>query len=196
MDSFGFSALIARMSYINRWGLMRNTRHETLAEHSLFVASTAHILAVIASEMFEAEVCPEKVATSALYHDISETMTGDLPTPIKYRNETFKNEYKAVEAEAVEIISDMLPIEIKQTMKQTVSGQSLNLREKSIIKTADKISALVKCIEEEQSGNKEFCSAKISTLEILEQDSFPETKYFLDNFLPSFSKNLDELLKV
>ncbi len=195
MKEYGFSALIARMSYIYRWGLMRNTRSESLAEHSLFTATTAHILGLIAKEIYNADLSPERIATAALYHDLSETMTGDLPTPIKYRNETLKREYKAVEQEAVETISDMLPDEIKGEVKQIMSCAQLNEREKAILKSADKISALVKCIEEEQSGNTEFLSAKQATLKLLEQSELPETRYFLKHFIPSFSKNLDNLLK-
>lgn len=192
---FGFSALLSRMNYINRWGLMRNTRYETLSEHSLCVANVAHLLACIAVSEFGADVRPDKVACSAMYHDISEIVTGDLPTPVKYKNERIRREYKSVEHEAEIEITDMLPDSVKETVRKSVTGEELNERERRIIKSADKLSALIKCMEEENNGNTEFKSAKKATETALEENMLPETKYFIKNFLPAYELTLDELMK-
>ncbi len=192
---FGFSALLSRMNYINRWGLMRNTRYETLSEHSLGVANIAHILACVARYEFSADVEPDRVACSAMYHDISEIVTGDLPTPVKYKNERIRREYKSVEREAENEITDMLPDSIKEAVRESVTGEKLNEREKRIIKSADKLSALIKCLEEENNGNTEFRSAKKSTEAALEENMLPEVKFFIKNFLPAYELTLDELLK-
>ena len=191
---FGFNALLSRMNYINRWGLMRNTRYETLSEHSLCVANIAHILACIANAEFGESVNPDRVACSAMYHDISEIVTGDLPTPVKYKNERIRREYKNVENDAEREITSMLPDSIKETVRASVNGDELTEREKRIIKSADKLSALIKCIEEEGNGNTEFSSAKKSTEKALEENLLPETRFFIKNFLPAYSLTLDELL--
>lgn len=191
----GFAALLARMNYIARWGLMRNTRAESLSEHTLMTALTAHLLALLAKNMFFAEVDPERVACGALYHDVSEIMTGDMPTPVKYHSERLREEYKAVERESAELIASMLPDCVKGELRQLMLGETLCERERQIIKAADKLSALVKCIEEENNGNTEFSSAKQSTLKTLRADPNPETAYYLEHFVPPFSKTLDELLE-
>ncbi|MEA5050378.1 MAG: 5'-deoxynucleotidase [Oscillospiraceae bacterium] len=192
--AYGFSALLARMSYINRWGLMRGGRYETLSEHSLSVASTAHLLACIANAEYGAGVRPEKVACCAMYHDASEILTGDLPTPVKYKNESIRAEYKRIEREAEQTIAAMLPPSVRGELGSYVTGEALTQRERRIIKSADKLSALVKCIEEENGGNKEFESAKRSTLAWLADDPLPETRYFIEHCVPAYSLTLDELL--
>ncbi len=192
--SSGFSAIISRMNYINRWGLMRNTRYETLSEHSLCVSMIAHLLACTANERFGADVSAQNVACCAMYHDVSEIMTGDLPTPVKYSNESIRDEYKKLEKRADEQIIEMLPNELKGALEPYVSGSLLNEREKRIVKAADKLSALIKCIEEENNGNSEFRSAKESTLKMLQNDMLPETRYFIEEFLPCYNMTLDELM--
>lgn len=193
--SSGFGALIARMNYITRWGLMRNSRSETLSEHSAITASIAHLLACAARDIFGAEdVSPERTACCALYHDAAEILTGDMPTPVKYSNENLRSEYKKVEREAEGRLIDMLPETLKQSVGASVRGEGLSERERRIIKAADKLSALIKCIEEEQAGNTEFKSAKSSTLALLAEDTLPETQYFIEEFLPAYSLTLDELL--
>lgn len=193
--SFGFSALFARMNYIDRWGLMRNARKESLSEHSAIVSGIAHVLAVSAREMFGADdVRPEHVATAALYHDLAETLTGDMPTPVKYRNESIRTSYKAVEREAEDQILLMLPEPLRDEIGICVKGTDLTDRERLIIKAADKLSALLKCIEEKQSGNMEFVSAEKSTMESLRKMDLPELKYFISEFLPAYYQTLDELL--
>ncbi len=187
---YTFGALLMRMNYINRWGLMRNARSETLSEHAVATAAIASILGYIAKEVYGVDVDPEKITCRALYHDAGEILNGDLPTPVKYRNETIRDAYKKLEAESEERILATLPEELQRVMRPLITGEDMNLREKQIVKTADKLAALVKCIEEEQSGNNEFASAKESTLNILRKDPSPETEYF-----PAYSLTLDELLK-
>ena len=193
--TYPFAAMLSRMKYINRWGLMRNTRPESLAEHVTECAVTAHILAALAADEFGAEdVRPEKVALAALYHDADEILTGDLPTPVKYRNRGILGEYKRIEKEMSETIVKGIPDSISGRIRIAVIADDLTDHEKMIIKAADKLSALFKCIEEERSGNQEFGSAKKSTLEKLRQDILPETQYFMDHFLPCFEMDLDELI--
>ncbi|MEG2677449.1 MAG: 5'-deoxynucleotidase [Oscillospiraceae bacterium] len=191
----GFAAMLSRMNYINRWGLMRNTRYETLSEHCLSVSITAHIIGVAANEKFGADVNPERIAVCAMYHDAGEILTGDMPTPVKYTNESIKSAYKKVEADAEKRLSDMLPPELKKCISPMLSGELLSEREKRIVKAADKISALLKCIEEEQNGNTEFRSAKQSTLKAINEDILPEVQYFMEEFIPGYTMTLDELLK-
>ena len=193
--AYGFSALFSRMNFIDRWGLMRNSRKETLSEHSAVTACIAHVMAVTAKERFGADVSPEKVAVAALYHDISETLTGDMPTPVKYRDDDIRDSYKRVEKEAEKQVSGMLPDDLKEVMAGYITGDILNDREHRILKAADKVSALIKCIEERRSGNTEFTSAEESTLNALEAFDLPELKVFMDDFLPAHSATLDELIR-
>lgn len=194
--AFGFTALFARMNYIDRWGLMRNSRKETLSEHSAMTACIAHVLAVIAKERFDADVRPETITVTALYHDLSETLTGDMPTPVKYRNNDIRDSYKRVEKEAEQQITGMLPLDVADTMSGYITGDILTDREKLILKVADKLSALIKCIEERRSGNTEFTSAEDSTLSVLKEYDIPELKVFMNEFLSSHSATLDEMITV
>ena len=194
--AYPFSALFTRMNYIDRWGLMRNTRAESLSEHSANVASIAHVLAELAVTQFGAEdVRPERVAVTALYHDMSETLTGDMPTPVKYKNEEIKQSYKAVEREAEDQIVEMVPDSIKESIKTYVKAEGLTGRERAIIKAADKIGALIKCIEETQSGNTEFKTAQQSTIASINLMDLPELTFFMSEFLPAYYMTLDELMK-
>ncbi len=182
------------MSYITRWGLMRNARNESLSEHSLFTAYTAHYLACSASVRFGADVRPELVACAAMYHDAAEILTGDMPTPVKYGNDALRDEYKKVEASAERRLADMLPDDVREVMMPPLTGSCLNERERAIVKAADKLSALVKCIEELSSGSNEFRSAYNSTLDALSDIPLPEVRAYLDECIPAFSLTLDELL--
>ena len=193
MTVYSFSALLSRMKYISRWGLMRAARAETLAEHSAETAQLAHLLALLAQKKFGAEVAPHRVAVAALYHDASEILTGDMPTPVKYNNETLKNAYKALEREAQEKLSALTPPEIRPELRSAVCGEELNGREKQILKAADKLSALIKCLEERQSGNLEFTSAEAAQRTALEQMALPEAEYFLAHLLPAYTHTLDQL---
>ncbi len=189
-----FPALLARMSYIDRWGLMRNSRRESLAEHSLFTAYTAHYLACLAKDRFGADVSPERVACAAMYHDAGEILTGDMPTPVKYGNDELRCAYKKVESAAGQRLLSMLPPDIAENYEPLVTGDRLSARERAIVKAADKLSALVKCIEELSCGSREFKSAYETTLASLTAEPLPETEAFLNECVPAFKLNLDELL--
>ncbi len=189
-----FPAMMARMNYINRWGLMRNSRSESLSEHSLFTAFLAHYLGVLAVRRFGADVDPVKIACAAMYHDTSEILTGDMPTPVKYGSDALHDEYKRVESAAEQRLLMLLPEDLRGDYSSILSGDCLSERERRIVKAADKLSALVKCSEEMSSGGREFSSALQSTLNSLGQDPLPETKYFLSECFPTFNLTLDELL--
>lgn len=187
--------MLARMNYINRWGLMRNSRAESLSEHSLFTAYLAHYLGVLAVRRFGAlDVDPVKAACAAMYHDASEILTGDMPTPVKYGSDALRDEYKRVEAAAERRLIDLLPPDLQEDYSPMISGEGLTVHERRIVKAADKLSALVKCSEEMAAGGREFSSALESTLSSLRQDTLPETGYFLSECLPAFNLTLDELL--
>lgn len=192
MNSFG--AMIHRMNYINRWGLMRSARTESLAEHAMCAAYMAHLLACIAKTYFGAAVDPEKTACYALYHDAGEILTGDLPTPVKYGNDAMRAEYKKVEQAAQQRLVSALPGELGALMEPVFTGEALSDRERDIVKAADRLCALIKCMEEEAAGNTEFKSAKESTLKRLRRDMLPETEYFLKEFIPAYPLTLDELM--
>ena len=194
MSVHGFCALFSRMNYIDRWGLMRNSRKESLAEHSAATANIAHILALTAAQMGE-QVRPERVATAALYHDLSETLTGDMPTPVKYRDADIRSSYKRVEHEAQQQVCGMLPAELQSAMMGYLDETALNEREHAILKAADKLSALIKCIEEARSGNTEFASAEKSTREALAAMQLPELDVFMKQYLPAYRLTLDELME-
>lgn len=191
---YPFAALLSRMKYINRWGLMRNSRTETLSEHTTDVAMLAHLLAHIAiTYCGETELNSERIAVAALYHDASEIITGDLPTPVKYKNNTLLHAYKALEQESNETLVKMLPAELQENMLPYLSGSNLSEKEHILLKAADHLSALIKCIEEEASGNTEFKTAKQSQLFALEKLNCPAANYFLEHMLPCYSETLDEL---
>lgn len=185
-----FYALLSRMKNIYRWGLMRNTRQENLSEHSLEVAIIAHALAVIKNRRCGGSVDPEYIATSALFHDTSEIITGDMPTPIKYYNADIKTAYKNIEAVAEKRLLSLLPDDLRGDYAPLYNPDE---QSKKIIKAADKISALIKCIEETVSGNREFEAAKESTYKAIKDMKMPEADIFLDEFTDSFYLPIDEL---
>ena len=184
-----FYAMMSRMKNIYRWGLMRNVRQENLSEHSLEVAQIAHALAIINRVRFGGNADPNFTAISAMYHDTSEIITGDMPTPIKYYNNEIKAVYKQIEATAEEQLTDMLPEDFKGEFKAIYNPDTLTKR---LIKAADKISALIKCIEELNMGNREFETAKESISKAIENMACPEAEVFLCEFIPSFTLSLDE----
>lgn len=188
-----FYAMLSRMKYINRWGLMNNTRYENLSEHSLQVAMIAHCLVLIHNKRFGGSLNGERAALLAIYHDSTEIITGDMPTPIKYFNPDIKNAYKDIENQAADKLISMLPEDFKTEMEQIIK---INGRDdeklKLFVKAADKLSALIKCIEEIKMGNTEFEKAKASTQSSLEQMNIPEVKVFEQEFLPSFYLALDD----
>lgn len=199
MDSvknYAFSAMLSRMKYIDRWSLMRNSRTETLSEHTAEVATIAHLLAIIACTHFgETDVNPEKIAVTALYHDASEILTGDLPTPVKYKSPTFLQAYRTLEKESNETLARLLPEELQEEMLPYLSGTTLSAKEHVLLKAADHLSALIKCIEEEASGNTEFTGAKESQMLALQKLNCPAADYFAQHMLPCYAKTLDELTK-
>lgn len=186
-----FFAYLARMRFINRWALMRNSYTENIQEHSHQVAVLAHALGLIRRDVLGLEADPERCATAALYHDASEILTGDLPTPIKYYNPEIKHAYKQVERVSGEKLLEMLPEQLRGEMAPLIFEDDPVSR--SIVKAADKLSAHIKCIEELKAGNLEFASAAEQTRRALEEMHLPELDWFLAHCLESFGKNLDEL---
>ena len=188
-----FFAYLSRMKYINRWSLMRNTQSENLCEHSMEVAVLAHALAVIGNTKFGKNYNADKAAVIALFHDAPEIITGDIPTPVKNQNPELKKAYKNVESVAVKRLITLLPPELRDQYEDIIMPFDESLI--SLVKAADKISALIKCMEEIKMGNKEFLSAYNSQKEIVESIELEEVKYFINEFLNSYSLTLDELEK-
>lgn len=187
-----FYALLSRMRYITRWGLMRNTFSENIQEHSHQVAVLAHALALIRRDVLHLPgPDPDKCAVAALYHDASEILTGDLPTPIKYYNPDIRQAYKQVEKVAGNRLLSMLPEALRESYAPLVLEEDEEVL--PIVKAADKLSAYIKCIEEQKAGNTEFDSAAAQTRAALEALGKPELSYFLREFLPPFALNLDQL---
>lgn len=189
-EKHSFMAFLSRLKYIDRWSLMRNTDKENIAEHSLQVAMIAHLLAVIKNRYYGGKVNPDRSAVLSLYHDANETITGDLPTPIKYFNTEMREVFKSIEDKANEKILSMLPGEFRETYREILFHN--DSEEWLLVKAADKISAYVKCIEEEKSGNDEFKKAKETLYTSIVSMGLPEVQYFIDKFLPSFYLSLDE----
>ena len=188
---YNFYALIARMKYIDRWALMRNTERENIQEHSHQVAVLAHALAVLQNRYFGGTLDPGAVAVAALYHDATEIITGDMPTPIKYFNDTLRDSYKEVEAVAADRLLAMLPRELRGEYEPLLKEQDPEVR--ALVKAADKLSAYLKCVEELKAGNNEFRLAREQTWEALSDNPLPALRYFIEHFLPSFELTLDEL---
>ena len=186
-----FFAYISRMRFIQRWALMRNTAPENVQEHSHQAAVLAHALAVIRNEKFGGQVDPGKVAVAALYHDASEILTGDMPTPVKYDNPAIQEAYRQVEAVANGKLVSMLPQELRDVYGEILDEYDPETRR--LVKAADKLSAYIKCVEELKAGNAEFREAAAQTRRALEAYGLPEVDYFLDMFMDSFSLTLDEL---
>lgn len=190
--SDNFFAYISRMRYIGRWSLMRNALPENIQEHSHMVAVIAHALGLIRRDIFYQPCDPNECAAAALYHDCSEILTGDLPTPIKYYSPEIKSAYKQVEEIACNKLLATLPEELRPSFQPLMTGE-VQQRLHDIVKAADKLSAYIKCIEERRAGNDEFISAEKQTRELLEQSPLPEVKYFMEHFIPAFELTLDEL---
>ena len=187
-----FFAYISRMRYIGRWSLMRNSLPENIQEHSHMVAVIAHALGVIRRDVFGVPCDPNEAAAVALYHDASEILTGDLPTPIKYHSADIRGAYQQVEKLACDKLLATLPDELRPAYEQLLTGETQE-RLHDLVKAADKLSAYIKCIEERKAGNNEFLSAEAQTRKLLEESHMPEVDYFLEHFIPAFELNLDEL---
>ena len=186
-----FFAYVSRMRFIQRWALMRNTAQENVQEHSHQVAVLAHALAVIRNEKFGGSVDAGQVAVAALYHDASEILTGDMPTPIKYDNPAIRKAYKDVEAVAEQKLLELLPAELQGVYAPVLTGPGGEVEQ--LVKAADKLSAYIKCVEELKAGNNEFREAAAQTKKALEEYGLPEVEYFMSTFMDSFSLTLDEL---
>ena len=190
--SYEFYALLGRMRYITRWGLMRNTFSENIQEHSHQVAVLAHALALIRKEILHLPgPDPDRCAVAALYHDASETLTGDLPTPIKYYNPDIMASYKQVERVAAQRLLDMLPPELVDSYKHLILEDDAELL--PIVKAADKLSAYIKCVEEQKAGNTEFDTALVQTMNSLRTTDLPELQWFMEHCLEAFALNIDQL---
>jgi len=189
--SYNFFAYISRMRYIERWSLMRNSLPENIQEHSHMVAVLAHALGIIRRDIFKLPCDPDKCAAAALYHDCSEILTGDLPTPIKYHSPKIMAAYKQVEQIANDKLLGTLPPELRDAFSGYMREDDADVHD--IVKAADKLSAYIKCIEERKAGNNEFLSAEKQTRAKLDASDMPELKYFLENFIPAFELTLDEL---
>ena len=192
MANHAFFSILSRMKYINRWGLMRSTRNETLSEHCMEVAVIAHALAVIGNQRFGRSLSPERIALLALYHDCSEILTGDLPTPVKYYNDEISAAYKDVEKGAKQRLLSLLPEDLLPHYRPLVMSECAE-EEREIIKAADKISALMKCLEERSTGNTEFSVAETGLRAAIDGMELPEVRCFMEEFLPSFMLTLDEV---
>ena len=195
---YNFFALISRMKYIDRWALMKNSREENLCEHSLEVSMIAHALATIGNVRYGKKLNAEKAALIGLYHDASEIITGDMPTPVKYYNDQIKNAFKDVEDIACHTLLEKLPEDLRPAyedifFKNTDNDGDIYLWK--LIKAADKLSALIKCMEETNSGNTEFSSAMSTIMTSVSQlsSTYPEVNDFVCQFLPAYGKTLDEL---
>lgn len=194
MEQSNFYAMMSRMKYINRWGLMNNTKYENLSEHSLQVAMLAHCLVLIHNKRFNGSLNPERAGMLAIYHDSTEIITGDMPTPIKYFNSTIKDAYKDIENAAADRLCSLLPEDFRQDIEEIIKQSSEEDRElKKYVKAADRFSALIKCIEELRMGNEEFRQAKNAIEKSIAEMNMPEADVFAAEFLPAFSLSLDEM---
>jgi len=191
MRKNGFFAMMTRMRNITRWGLMRNNCTENLTEHSYDTAVTAHALAIIGKEKFGRDIDPGQIAAVALFHDASEIITGDMPTPIKYDNPEIKAAYKAVESVAEQKLLSMLPDDLRGEYEDIITIPDPEIH--ALVKAADKLSAYLKCEEEIKAGNLEFKKAKEQTYAALCSNPIPALSWFMEQFLPGFELTLDEL---
>lgn len=186
-----FYAMLSRMKYINRWGLMQNTRQENLCEHSLEVAFIAHALGIINNEIYGGDINAERLAILGMYHDVTEIITGDLPTPVKYYNPVIRNAYKEVEQVAGEQILSGLSPDIRERYKGVLSESEEEKELWRYVKAADKISAYIKCLEEMKSGNMDFADAKRTTYQAIVDMHIPEADYFMKEYIPAYEGTLD-----
>ena len=193
MEIYGFFAMMARLKWIDRWALMRNCADENLSQHSLEVAMLAHALCVIGNERLGKSLNPDRAAVIGMYHDVSEILTGDMPTPVKYFNRQIRSAYKDVEREANNRLLSLLPQDMRAQFTAVLEPGEEYGQEKRLVKGADKLSAYIKCIEERKAGNREFEHAEESTLAALHELGLEEVEIFLKEFLPAYEKTLDEI---
>lgn len=196
MNNNYFYAMLSRMKYINRWGLMRNTREENLSEHSLEVAFIAHALGIINNEVFNGSINADRLAILGMYHDVTEIITGDMPTPVKYYNSEIRTAYKKVEKAAGQEILTGLPENIRKRYNNLLTESETEKELWIYVKAADKLSALIKCIEERKMGNTDFFKAEQSTLDSIKNMGIAEADYFIEHFIPAYSMTLDESVDI
>ena len=189
--SYAFFAYLSRLKLIRRWSLMRNTQPENDAEHSLQVAMIAHAIAVIGRDRYQRDTDPEHVLTLAVYHDATEVMTGDLPTPVKYHNDELRSAYRRLEDVSADRLLELLPEDLRPAFTPCLRQEKGYDRD--VVKAADRISAYIKCLEEKRAGNLEFDYAAENVRGSLEAVALPEVRDFLRDFLPAFEMTLDEL---
>lgn len=191
--SYSFFAMISRMKYIDRWALMRNTENESLDSHSKEVAVIAHALAVIGNKRFGKNYNPDRAAVLGLYHDAHEIITGDMPTPVKYQNDDILEAFRAVEDSANNKLLNKLPDDLREEFNSLLTGKDEDEELLILIKAADRLSALIKCIDERKAGNTEFKEAEKSTLKRIKKMNVPEADVFLKEFIPAYEQTLDTL---
>ncbi|MDX1818079.1 MAG: 5'-deoxynucleotidase [Marinobacter sp.] len=189
-----FFAYVSRLRWIRRWGLMRNAIEENVATHSWEVATLAHALAILRNEQFGGAVNADRIAAAALYHDATEVITGDMPTPVKYHSRVMRSAFGDIEHKAEEELLALLPGELRSSFAPYLCESRLTEQEQELIKAADRLSAWLKCRAELAAGNPEFGPAAEQIRERLEQDDLPEVRYFLEVFAPSYDQPLDNLL--
>ncbi len=193
MKKSNFFAFVSRMKYINRWGLMRSTKEENVSEHSLNVAMIAHALATIQNKRLGNDIDANKVALYSMYHDAAEILTGDLPTPVKYFNPAIRTAYKEVELSASKSLLNMLPEDFQEVYEPALIPKEEDSDIWKTIKAADKISAYIKCIEEEKSGNREFVKAKQALQKEMDNMDRQDVRIFMDEFFEGYGLTLDEM---
>lgn len=187
-----FYAMLSRMKYINRWGLMRNTRNENLCEHSLEVAFIAHALGIINNVVYDGKIPAERLAILGMYHDVTEIITGDMPTPVKYYSPVIRGAYKEVETVARDELLSSLPDKISSRYSSLLLETEEEAELWRYVKAADKLSALIKCIEEQQMGNSDFDDARNTIETALKDMNLPEVTYYMKEFLPAYKLTIDE----
>lgn len=190
--AYSFFAMLSRMKNIRRWALMRNTRSENICEHSHEVAVIAHALALITNRHCGGTVDAEKCVMLAVYHDVPEILTGDMPTPVKYYNPAIREAYRQVEESACDKLIEMLPADLRGEYDALIRPQDKDSEEMKLVKAADKLSALIKCIEETSQGNREFASARRATEEAIRAMNIPAANEFLENYIPAYELTLDD----
>ncbi len=190
---YSFGAMMSRMKYIDRWALMRNSTKENISEHSLEVAMIAHLLTVIGRVRFGKDLDADKAALIGIYHDSTEIITGDMPTPIKYYSDEMRDTFKEIEDLAAIQLLAMLPDDIREEYEDLFFAQEKDAYLWKLVKAADKISALIKCVEEEKAGNTEFANAKKMTKKAIDAMGLEEVEVFFTEFFPAYLKTLDEL---
>ncbi len=188
-----FFAMLYRMRYIDRWGLMNNTKVENISEHSLDVAVLSHALVTISNKRFGTDLSADRAAVMGIFHDASEIITGDLPTPVKYYNDEIRSAYKQIEGISEQSLLSMLPDDLRQEYEPLISEAAADKELLPYVKAADKLSALIKCICEIRMGNREFTKAERTIRDALEGMDIPALGVFMEEFLPSYELTLDEL---